>query len=926
MSKKIIPFSSNRLKKPDENFFYQPKEYVLRRAPKYIKYSFGNLKPNTRYKVMLDNNPGSQFEDITQWSRPVSECVLCNLLPNDEVRNRKYLKTDYKGDLQFEVRAFGSDAANYSAINTFTPPHLGSPINARLPDYSDYWDNLGARSRDDDKNRERIRIVEYSSFISPESDDTVKTVTVTPPVIPGDVPEPGKDSPTLPAVGTGAEYQTFFIDSKVVKNSDCVDITDVTLYFRKKPRRDINTSGIKNPKVTVKLMNCKEDGTPDTTQILLGGVSSKSWSEIQASPVAQVETIFTFQNPIRVPTDRFYAFVVTIQDSDYVLWSNTKGDLLLVDGDKTETRSSGSTKEHIGDVYPPRSFTKNQLSTTPLGELEWAPDKNKDLKFDVHINQYDLEDQTVDMCLEDYEFLSVTNTTSRWAPGEIVYKQVTPFAGSASIVRAKNELTNDGSVSYISLINGDKLVVTDSTNPENTQVFTVDATIFTPTATKVVVEEASQFSMTGTVQHTVIAECDDYNVISNILRLNNSSVNPTQYAADNSFAFETGDTIVGIESFNSAEIVGVGSLPVSTFRCNFNGSIPPMFDVDTAYNFSVFVDSSNTFSLQTDDNLMFLNAPNHVRGYASEVLSRSLEVKEVGLANNSNKSATFQLNYTYQGDDIKSFCAPEFRTDTLQLTMHRFNVNADNRNEYKSLTYDGETGNAESKMIGKPLQFDEENRAEDLRVIANVHTPPGTAIEFYARVYNTIDGDTFDDKQWTKMLQIGGEGIADDKDIRTSYHEVEYQMPFFPQTEYTAAGEITTVIDSTTVTIDTASANTSQIDDLSQNQVIKLWSTLFPTNYQLYSVESANSASGEIVLQQPISNTNMVGEGFRLDVLEDQNTGFRNPENYEITRYFGYGGQIYDTFDKAAIKIVLLSELPNVVPKVNDYRVIGVSA
>jgi hypothetical protein len=258
--------------------------------------------------------------------------------------------------------------------------------------------------------------------------------------------------------------------------------------------------------------------------------------------------------------------------------------------------------------------------------------------------------------------------------------------------------------------------------------------------------------------------------------------------------------------------------------------------------------------------------------------------------------------------------------------MHRFNVNADNRGEYKSLTRDGESGNAESKMIGKPLQFDEENRAEDLRVIANVHTPPGTAIEFYARVYNSIDEDSFDDKQWTKMLQIGGEGIFDDKDIRTSYHEVEYQMPFFPQTEYTTDGEITTVENSATITIDTASANTSQIDDLSQNQVIKLWSTLFPTNYQLYSIESANSASGEIVLQQPISNTNMIGEGFRLDVLEDENTGFRNPQNFEVTRYFGYSGQIYDTFDKAAIKIVLLSDKANVVPKVNDYRVIGVSA
>ena len=926
MSKKIIPYSSNRLKEKDDNFFYQPKDYILRRSPGYIRYSFNNLKPNTRYKIVLDNNPGDSYEDITQFSRPVLECIICNLQPNDPVRNRKYLKSDYKGDLQFEVKAFGSDAAVFSANNTFTPPHLGSAVNARLPDYSDYWNNLGSRSRDNDSNRERVRVIEYSSFVDPATDDVVKFVATIPRPVPGDITEPGANTPKRPYTGNGTEYQTFFIDSKVVKNSDCVDITDVTLYFRKKPRSDINTSGIKNPKVTVQLMQCKDDGTPDTTEVFIGGSSVKSWSEIQASPVAQVETIFSFREPIRLSTDRFYAFVVTVQDPDYVLWSNTKGDLLLVEGDKTETRSSGSTKEHLGDLYPPRSFTKNALSSNPAGELEWTPNKDKDLKFDVHINQYDISDQTIEMCLGDYEFLSVTNTTSRWSPGEVVYKNVTPFAGNASIIRGKNKLTNDGSVSYISLISGDKLVVIDSTNNENMQVFTVDTSVFTPTATEVVVKEIAEFNMTGTVQHTVTAEIDEYNVISNVLRLANSTVNPTQYTADNSFVFDAGDTIIGAESFNSAEIVGVGSLPVSTFRCNFNGAIPPMFDVDTSYNFSVFVDSSNTFSLQTDNNLMFLNAPNHVRGYASEVLSRSLEVKETGLANNSNKSASFDINYAYNGSDTKSFCAPEFRTDTLQLTMHRYNVNGDVTDEHKSLARDGVSGNASSKMIGKVLALDPDNRAEDLRIIANVQTPPGTAIEFYARVYNSVDSDPFDEKQWTRMLQIAGQGVVDDPEVRTSYHEVEYQVPFFPQTFNTIEGEITTTLDSTTITIDTASANTSQIDGLEENQVVKLWSTLFPTNYQLFSVESANSVSGEIELQQPIANTNMQGEGFRLDTLVDEQTAFRNPENFQVTRYFGYAGQVYDTFDEVAIKIVLLSDKPNVVPKVNDYRVIGVSA
>jgi hypothetical protein len=925
MANKILPFSSNKLKTKKDNFFYMPRDYLLRKSPGYSKFRVDNLKPNTRYKIAIDNSPDKVFEDITQFARPTEQSIQVNL-DDDNQRNTKYIKTDEKGTLEYEVKIYGTDAATITANNTFTPPHLASPVDAALPDHSSYWENEDDRTREDDDGRENIRIIEYSDFNDPSSDDRDKTTNVDPFPLPADPPKPGDDDGRVETPIGAQLYQTFFVDSKSVSGADCVDITDVSLYFRKKPRKTNNLSGINSPLVTVLLMACKDDGTPDPTEYFEGGISRREWSEIQASPTADIDTVFTFREPIRVKTDKFYAFAVKLQDQDYLPWTNTKGDLLLVDGNKTEKRSGGSTKEHLGDLYEPRSFTKNPASTAPAGELEWSADKNKDLKFDVHINQYEVTDQSVPMCTRDYEFLQLTNTTNRWAPGELVYKDETSLLGTTSITKGKRVLTNDGSASLSGFVNGDKIVVADATDDTKVQVFTVDTSTFTPTATTLVVREVARYTMAGTAKPTVVGTVQHWNPLNGYLTLIDSSVNPTQYAADNTKRFVANDVVIGVESFNSGTIEGVAGLPLSTFRCNFNGAIPPMFKVDTKYNFSVFVDSANTFQLQTDDTLMYLNAPNHVRGYRAELASRSLEVATVGLANNNYKSANFSIDYTFTGGEAATFCAPTFRTDTLQLLTHRWSINNDITDEHKSITRDGESGNARSKMISKKLNFGQEKKAEDVRVIANVHTPVGTSIEMYAKVYSSEDNDSFDDKQWTKLLQIAGRDITDNQNDQFSYHEVEYQLPFFPQGLRTLTGAITTTQDSTTVQFDTAQANTAQLDALERNQVIKLYSTLFPTNYQLFSVESANSAAGTVELQQPVANVNMVGEGFRMDTLKDGHTAYRNPDNFEIARYFGYEGQTFDTYDQVAIKIVLLSNNSNIVPKVNDYRVIGVSA
>jgi hypothetical protein len=94
----------------------------------------------------------------------------------------------------------------------------------------------------------------------------------------------------------------------------------------------------------------------------------------------------------------------------------------------------------------------------------------------------------------------------------------------------------------------------------------------------------------------------------------------------------------------------------------------------------------------------------------------------------------------------------------------------------------------------------------------------------------------------------------------------------------------------------------------------------------LFAVDSVHTANQTITLTESVSNNNIVGEGFVVSTLDAAETGYRNPDNYNAVRYFNTGGTPYDTYNRVAIKIVLLANDRKLVPKVDDYRVIGVTA
>lgn len=91
-------------------------------------------------------------------------------------------------------------------------------------------------------------------------------------------------------------------------------------------------------------------------------------------------------------------------------------------------------------------------------------------------------------------------------------------------------------------------------------------------------------------------------------------------------------------------------------------------------------------------------------------------------------------------------------------------------------------------------------------------------------------------------------------------------------------------------------------------------------------VNSANSSAGEITFNSPVANVNLQGTGFKVDTLVSNNSAFKNPDNYGIIRYFNEAGAVLDTYNSVAIKVVLRSEERRLVPKVDDIRVIGVTA
>ena len=218
--------------------------------------------------------------------------------------------------------------------------------------------------------------------------------------------------------------QTFYLDSASVKNSVEAGISKIDLYFRGKPKRTGNKSGIDDPGVEISIVPVineipiiSELGTIRPTEPTEHGarftprfeISRREWPEIFASSDASLATSFYFDNPVFVKTKAEYGILIKYDgNEDFVLWNSKINDILL-DTSKPATapadRNVGKLFHYIG---PPENQLNNITGQSNTGMLltqnnakvpELTPSQNyiqnnwkalsdTDLKFKLYVARY----------------------------------------------------------------------------------------------------------------------------------------------------------------------------------------------------------------------------------------------------------------------------------------------------------------------------------------------------------------------------------------------------------------------------------------------------------------------------------------------------------------------------------------------------------
>lgn len=255
------------------------------------------------------------------------------------------------------------------------------------------------------------------------------------------------------------------------------------------------------------------------------------------------------------------------------------------------------------------------------------------------------------------------------------------------------------------------------------------------------------------------------------------------------------------------------------------------------------------------------------------------------------------------------------RPGPVTLVFSRYLVNDD---------YSGENtdyGEATAKGFTQKVTFANSGYAEDIRVYATVWKPANTDLKVYARVHNALDVEAFDDKDWTLLEQKDGIGLVSSSTDADDMLELSWGFPQWPNAEFTVAG---------TVTLANGSSNVvgvgTDFSNVSAGDLIRVYQPLFPnTNHQVFLVNSVTNSTHLTVSTAP-SNNGILGGGLKVDKIEFKNQAFNNMMNDNVVRYYSSSMGEFDTYSTMQVKVVFLADEDNLVPKVDDLRVVGVSA
>jgi len=678
--------------------------------------------------------------------------------------------------------------------------------------------------------------------------------------------------------------QTFYVDPAAVANTPQCFLTSVSLSFQAVPKAKGNASGIRNPGVTVAICPTV-GGVPDPTQAIALSQTSLDLPDIPADAnLASQSTKFTFPQPVPVRSGTSYAILVAPEDPGFVLWTAKAGENYV-----------GSTAAFSG----PSGFQGSLFDASSDGT--WKPVSGSSLKFSVGIASFTANTFSFEMTPRAHEFLTVQSQTGPFTGGEFVFAQSANVPGTVSLTKDSTSVIGTGTDFTARYQAG-----AGAAFAVNSTVYHVTTVASVSNDTVMVLEDPSPATNTASLAYrTPVAHVFSQDVPKGKLRLVDSTANST-------VRFQAGQTLQGSISAQTCVVTSVDAVPVTSLDPNLLTYVPSTGVMDLTYAFAEV--SGNTYAMASE--LPLQNDTEVVPTYDALILSRSLEAINANGMHGGVKSAYLKAVASVNRQNGQVYDSPYVWDEKIDLFAGSWSVNDDDTGET------GPQGSALARHVTVPLTFAAGAQAEDLIVYSTAYRPATTSVEAYARIHNSRDPFSLDDKAWTKLVAVDD---TDQQYSQSSDSTVEFQWEIPSATDLvaaTTANGVVTVSSGNSVLVGFGSSFTS---DLSVGSLVRVRNPIFPADCFVCSVLSVAN-DDHCTVDFATSNSSVLGSGFLVDVLAEPLGAFLNPQNNGVVRYYDEDGTPYDAYDSTQVKVLLLSESVRVVPKLKDLRAVGCSA
>ena len=380
--------------------------------------------------------------------------------------------------------------------------------------------------------------------------------------------------------------------------------------------------------------------------------------------------------------------------------------------------------------------------------------------------------------------------------------------------------------------------------------------------------------------------------VVDVLNNDNTIVISESTAANSSFRFLTGRTIVGETSQATATISSVDNQSVNFAESHLRYLIPPTTSVSLVQKIDAVTGTAANSSL--------MEGVSNSLKYEGQLKSRSNEIIS------GSKSLKVYANLTKAS--VYNDISPAIDYSPASLVILGNIINNDSSGE--TTRY----GNSQVRYISKNVVLADGLDAEDMKVYITAYKPSTSNILVYAKVLASDDSSSFDNRDWTLLQQITESNLYSDSLDETNYIEYEYGFYLTPPSS-NLSGVITSS-SNTTITGSGTSFNSSLV----ANDVVKVVQSNTLTGYDIAVVDSvANSTS--LTLK---SNTSFSGIA-SLEKVTQPGAAFKYNRESNIVTYLDNNRGRHSTYKTYAIKIVLVSSSTKYVPLLKDIRALAVS-